>query len=194
MNTDERRSKWRKIAKRYRDRNREKVRERNRNRYHTLLKHDEGYKQHRTEYGKIYRENQLELNPEKVKENWRKHQQNRRDSGSDKETRKRDYIKNRLTHLVNSAKARAKKFNLPFNITKDDFVIPEVCPVLGIPITFESSKKKVNQNAPSLDRIIPELGYVKNNVIVISWRANRLKWNASLDELEKLSEFYNQYK
>ena len=41
MNTDERRSKWRKIAKRYRDRNREKVRERNRNRYHTLLKHAE---------------------------------------------------------------------------------------------------------------------------------------------------------
>lgn len=39
-------------------------------------------------------------------------------------------------------------------------------------------------DSPSLDRVIPELGYVPGNVIVISWRANNLKRDATIEELE----------
>lgn len=49
---------------------------------------------------------------------------------------------------------------------------------------------KPEDNSPTLDRIIPELGYVKNNIIVISFRANRIKCNATIDELKKITNFY----
>jgi hypothetical protein len=78
-----------------------------------------------------------------------------------------------------------KKNNLPFNITKEDVTIPDVCPVLGIALQInESSHNK--PNSPSIDRLIPELGYTKGNVSVISLKANRIKNDASLEELEKV--------
>lgn len=40
--------------------------------------------------------------------------------------------------------------------------------------------------SPSLDKIIPEKGYIKGNIAIISMRANQLKSNATLAELEKL--------
>lgn len=41
-------------------------------------------------------------------------------------------------------------------------------------------------NSPSLDRMIPALGYVASNVRVISYRANAIKRDATLDELRAL--------
>jgi hypothetical protein len=84
------------------------------------------------------------------------------------------------------ARHRAKKNNLPFNIELDDIVIPKTCPLLGIPLI--SSTDKTSPNNPSLDKIIPEKGYVKGNIWVVSLRANKLKNDASLQELELLVE------
>ena len=84
------------------------------------------------------------------------------------------------------AKSRAKKNNLPFNIELDDIVIPERCPLLGIKI--ESTEVRNSPNNPSLDKIIPEKGYIKGNVWVISNRANTLKNDATLQELKTLVE------
>jgi len=97
-------------------------------------------------------------------------------------------------YLFNRAKYRSKLYNLPFNIELSDIVIPEYCPVLGIPIdrTFAGKTPgKRHAQTPSLDRIIPSLGYVKGNIIVISFRTNRLKQNASLQELRQITAFYN---
>jgi hypothetical protein len=82
------------------------------------------------------------------------------------------------------AKARAKKRNTSFTITKEDIIIPEFCPVLGIPL-FKIGKK-VGPNSPSLDCIIPELGYVPGNIVVMSFKANTMKSNASFEEIEQL--------
>ena len=84
------------------------------------------------------------------------------------------------------AKSRAKKNNLPFNIELDDIFIPERCPLLGIKI--ESTEVRNSPNNPSLDKIIPEKGYIKGNVWVISNRANTLKNDATLQELKTLVE------
>ena len=86
------------------------------------------------------------------------------------------FIKSRL---LAGAKMRSKKNGTLFNLSFDDFEIPEVCPVFNVP--FDRGLY-----APSLDRIIPKLGYVKGNVQVISHRANTLKRDASLEELQKL--------
>ena len=84
--------------------------------------------------------------------------------------------------LFYSAKFRAKTNNLDFNIEMEDIVILDKCPVLGI----EISTSKEKNNSPSLDRIIPSLGYTKGNVRVVSWRANWIKNNMSAEEVEKL--------
>ena len=84
--------------------------------------------------------------------------------------------------IFRSAKDRARTRGLEFDITKEDIIIPGMCPILKIPIikSFNSTTK----NSPSLDRIDSTKGYVKGNVQVISLRANTLKNNATIEELE----------
>ncbi|WP_295842584.1 hypothetical protein [uncultured Xanthomonas sp.] len=90
--------------------------------------------------------------------------------------------------LWSSAKNRARQAGVPFDLEPADVVIPERCPVLDIPLSTECGKR--SEGTASIDRIVPSLGYVKGNVVVTSWRANRLKNDASLDELRRLFEFY----
>ena len=85
--------------------------------------------------------------------------------------------------MLSSARSRARSKNLDFNIDLSDIELPEVCPLLGIPLSINASNKDF---AYSLDRIDSSKGYIKGNVWVISDRANRLKNNATLKELEML--------
>ncbi len=87
--------------------------------------------------------------------------------------------------LWHGARRRALQSNTPFSITPDDILIPETCPV------FRQTLIRGHPDfAPSLDRLIPSLGYTPGNVVVVSWRANRLKNNASLTDLRALVDFY----
>lgn len=87
------------------------------------------------------------------------------------------------------AKARAKKQGLAFTIEKSDVVIPGKCPVLGIPIFKDGSRHGFNDNSPTLDRWDNAKGYVAGNVHVISWRANRIKCDATADELLHIAHY-----
>ena len=91
--------------------------------------------------------------------------------------------------IVNMCKKVAKDKNLPFNLVKEDIIIPDYCPILGIKLI--AGKGKRSGNSPSIDRIIPEKGYTKGNIIIISWRANRIKCDATFIELKLISDFYN---
>lgn len=86
--------------------------------------------------------------------------------------------------ILQQARQRAKEKNVPFDLSVDDLVVPEVCPVLGIPLGVNSGH--ASANSISLDRIIPEKGYVKGNVAIISHKANTIKNNASVEDLEKV--------
>lgn len=83
--------------------------------------------------------------------------------------------------LLSSAKNRAKENNIPFNLEIEDIPDWDVCPILGVRM------EKNTRYAPSLDRIQPELGYVKGNVQVISYKANAMKQDATRDELERFA-------
>lgn len=83
-----------------------------------------------------------------------------------------------------------KKNGIPFDLEASDLVIPEICPVLGIPLKV-SEDSGPKYNSPSIDRIRPELGYVKGNIAVISQKANQIKNNATLEEL---GQVYNWLK
>ena len=94
------------------------------------------------------------------------------------------------------AHRRAASRRLPFSITMEAIVIPQVCPVLGIPIVLGGQR---SENSPSLDRITPKLGYVPGNVRVISDKANRLKGDRTLAELQRKaingpSQFRDDYR
>jgi len=92
--------------------------------------------------------------------------------------------------MLNSCKRVAKAKNIPFNLTIDDIVIPSHCPVLGIELQSKYGIR--SDGSPSIDRIIPERGYVRGNVIVISMRANRIKNDATVEELVKIANFYKK--
>lgn len=74
-------------------------------------------------------------------------------------------------------RSRARKHKLPFDITPNDIFIPAVCPVLGI--VLQRGKGRFAPNSPSLDRFIPEKGYVRGNIVVISYQANLIKTNST---------------
>ncbi len=114
--------------------------------------------------------------------------------------RKRDYLccecnrldkrrhatNNQATCMVIAARRRAKEAGIPFDITPEDVVIPTTCPILGIPLR-RSSQSGGDDNSPSLDRIIPEKGYVRGNIVVMSKRANNAKNNLTGEELLKIA-------
>jgi hypothetical protein len=104
---------------------------------------------------------------------------------------KRVYEKQKTTNpkirMLQNASARARRFNLPYNLTANDIFIPQTCPILGIPLD-----KRNRDHAPSLDRIVPSRGYVNGNVQVISCRANTIKNNATPEELRKIADFVSK--
>ena len=83
------------------------------------------------------------------------------------------------------AKRRADKKGVPFTIILNDVPdIPEVCPVFGFKLEFGSRENRFS--SPSLDRIDNTKGYVPGNLQVISYRANQLKSDGTLEEFRKL--------
>jgi hypothetical protein len=89
--------------------------------------------------------------------------------------------------LVLSAKHRAKKFKVPFTITWRDITIPKRCPVLGV--LLKRGPGKLCDASPSLDRIIPRLGYIPSNIAVISNKANSIKRNGTSTEIRKVADW-----
>ncbi len=85
-------------------------------------------------------------------------------------------------YLWEICKNRAKKKGILFTIEPSDIVIPEICPLLEIPIRIAVDGCK--DNSPSIDRIDNEVGYTPENVWVISLKANRMKNNGSLEEMK----------
>jgi hypothetical protein len=81
--------------------------------------------------------------------------------------------------LWRAAKYRARKRGVPFTIKVSDVLIPSHCIVLGIPLDSHD-----RDHTPSIDEVVQGLGYVPQNVCVISGRANRLKSDATIEEMQ----------
>ena len=93
--------------------------------------------------------------------------------------------------MLADARKRAKKKNLEFSLSIEDLIIPDLCPVLQIPLFVTGGKR--TDNSPSLDRVDNSKGYTKENVCVISCRANSLKNDATLEELKAIVKYMEEY-
>lgn len=88
--------------------------------------------------------------------------------------------------LFQRTRKRAAAKGIAFDLDPEDLGVPEFCPVLGIRLQIGDRRFGAS---PSVDRILPALGYVKGNVVVCSQRANRIKNDASLEELRAVVAF-----
>lgn len=96
--------------------------------------------------------------------------------------------RNPAQHLLNMARARARRKGIEFSIGPDDILpLPSHCPVLGIPL--RSGNRPHDPNSFSIDRKNNSQGYIPGNVCVISLRANRVKGDASLSEIEQVLKY-----
>ena len=91
--------------------------------------------------------------------------------------------------MLRKARNRAKKRNIYFNLTLNDFHIGEKCPILGTPFKVGLDNW---QNSPSLDRIDNRRGYEKGNVIVVCTMANSIKNQATPSQIKKVADFYEK--
>ena len=98
--------------------------------------------------------------------------------------------------IYRTAKKRAQKKNMEFNIKIEDIHIPELCPVLGIKLNKFIYKRGTNRQLkecrPSIDRINNNIGYIQGNIIIISLRANRIKSDATLQEITAIAKWMNE--
>lgn len=102
--------------------------------------------------------------------------------------------------LFNSASkiiCRSKKYGVPLGFkTTGEFVsylseiTPTKCPVFGKRLVY--GKGKHHDMSPSVDKIIPSKGYVKGNIQVISYLANRMKNNASPQQLRQFANWIGE--
>jgi hypothetical protein len=90
--------------------------------------------------------------------------------------------------MLKRAQKRAVEKEILFDLCVDDIHIPEFCPILGIKLNVGKTQGP-DDFSPSLDRIIPEKGYTKTNIKVISMRANRMKSNATIQDVENLLNY-----
>ena len=113
------------------------------------------------------------------------------DNETIKADRRKHYRNHPESRMLMAARQRAKNQGLEFNLTIDDIVIPDKCPLSEVP--FVAGEKGNYEYTPSLDRIDPAKGYIKGNVWVITKRANTMKNNATREELLKFADNIYKY-
>jgi len=109
----------------------------------------------------------------------------------EKERRKNNWKHRPALAMLNNSKQRAKNKGIEHTLTLDDIVIPDYCPVLGIKL--ETGDRKNHLNAPSIDRVDNTKGYHKENILIMSVKANMIKKDATIEELMAIGKFFERY-
>ena len=101
------------------------------------------------------------------------------------------WVRHKMNQHANSARQRSVFHNVPYNIDAEYLynIFPKngLCPALG----FEMIWGNPIWNSPSLDRINPPLGYVEDNLVFISHKANAIKGDNGLEAIVAIADFYS---
>lgn len=101
---------------------------------------------------------------------------------------KKSYGKNLFNWIFRLKKSECKKKKIPFDLDEEYLkeIWTDYCPIFGVKLRIND---KTHPDQYTLDRVDPSLGYIKGNVKFISFRANRIKYDATADELEKIANW-----
>ena len=107
------------------------------------------------------------------------------------------YRLNPIPQLIFAFKKRAKRQKVPFDLTIEDISnllknAGNICPVLGVKMTTTELGSGDTDYSPSFDGIYPKKGYIKENIVIVSNKANRIKTDATVDEIRKVPDFYEK--
>lgn len=118
--------------------------------------------------------------------------------GANGRKRKRAFdIPRRMKNLADSSRHRADKKGIPHNISGDYLLglweqNDGRCCITGVPFNLsyseELQKGWSKKDAPSLDRIVPELGYTVNNVRLVAFQVNCAMGVYSDEDFYKMCE------
>lgn len=94
-------------------------------------------------------------------------------------------------YWAGAIRARAKSKGLPYELDADflESIMPTHCPILGVQLERHVGHG-TGPFSPTVDRIFPDKGYVRDNVMIISKRANQIKSDASPEEISKVARYY----
>lgn len=95
-------------------------------------------------------------------------------------------FKKTILEKLRMTRGNCKRSGIEFNIKLNDMINPDW---LYVDPVFGNKWESKGDYSPSIDRIDPNKGYIPENVQIISWRANRLKFNALPSEIHQLSNF-----
>ena len=110
-----------------------------------------------------------------------------------KKLKQEDPIKRWARDAYYNTRQRATKLGLTFNLTKEWLITnaPSHCPLLDIELVYNADKSV--ENTASVDRKDSAQGYTIENCKIISFKANRIKSNASIDEITLLVKNMKDY-
>lgn len=101
---------------------------------------------------------------------------------------KEHYRRHPAEYMLRRARARATQKGFDFNLHLEDITpLPLHCPVLGIELRVATHSQ--DPHAYSLDRIDNARGYVRGNVVVMSYLANRLKNDGTSEQHQKIADW-----
>lgn len=155
----------------------------------------------RAEHPELYktrRRTYQDRNPELCKERGRRWRQNNKtrwleNERASRERRRQEDPKGQWAiSAICQARARAKKAGVPFDLTKSQLlsIATDKCPALGCDLAYKAKTGGgAAPNSATIDRIVPSLGYVPGNVVIISHRANTIKNDATLEQLISVADW-----
>lgn len=151
-------------------------------------------KEKRSKQSKEYHQKNKERENKRMRENYAKRKDEWKARKIEKAIADPYYFQAKVLHNGMKARSRSEvimdseRFTVSF--IEDMLRNQSKCQCCGVSFNVGyKGKKQGGNDSPSLDRFIPEKGYVKGNVILICLRCNILKRDATCEELQRLATF-----
>ena len=182
--------KQKEYKKKYREENEEKIKKYREENKEKIKEQRKKYREENKEKIKEWNKKYYQENKERINERCKKY--NKENKEKLNAQRKKYREEDRGRHMAQQIRYRANEKNLPYDLDADYLksIWPEdnKCPALGL--EFSKPGEGLKENSSSLDRLVPELGYVKGNVAIVSMLANQIMSNATPDQVIAVGYFF----
>ncbi len=113
------------------------------------------------------------------------------DTKNNKEKEKINSDINRyLNHVLSVHKYKNKNYNVVINYDTDYLKsLGNICTYCGISCKFGNEKESAHSDTLSFDKMNPDIGYIKENVVVCCWFCNRMKNQTSYEDWVQFIKF-----